>query len=54
MQNHSAGDIAALGYSLPLSPTSWDLGPHQNLFGDNSALNRLNQRFSFGTQIEEV
>ena len=30
-------------YSLPIFPTSWDLGPRQFLFGDNSALKRFNQ-----------
>ena len=44
MQNHSGGDSVALGkVSTNLPPTSWDLGPHQYLFGDNSALNKFNQ-----------
>ena len=30
-------------YSLPLSSTSWDLGPRQYHFRDNSALNPFNQ-----------
>ena len=28
---------------VSLSPSSWDLGPRQCLFGDNSALNKFNQ-----------
>ena len=34
----------ALGivYGLPLPHTSWDLGPHQYLFGDRSALHKFN------------
>ena len=40
--SHSGGDSAALG-SLPLPPTSCDLGPRQYAFGDNSALNKFNQ-----------
>ena len=27
----------------PSPPTSWDLGPRQYLFGDNSALDKFNQ-----------
>ena len=35
---------AALGYSLPLPlHASWDLGPRQDLFGNNSALITFNQ-----------
>ena len=30
MQNHSGGgSVALFWYRLPLSPTSWDFGPHQ-------------------------
>ena len=34
-------------YSLPLSPTSWELGPRQYL-GDNSVLvNKFNQQLTY-------
>ena len=39
---HSGGDSVALGI-VPSSPTFWDLGPRQYLFGDNSALKTFNQ-----------
>ena len=55
--NYSGGDSVALGIespssptsipssptSIPSSPTSWDLCPRLYLFGDNSALNTVNQ-----------
>ena len=34
--------LCSVRYSLPLTPTSWDLGPRQDLFGDNSLLNKFN------------
>ena len=36
MQNHSGGYVVMLGVWSPSSPTSWDLGPRQHLFGDSS------------------
>ena len=33
------------------SPTSWDLGPRQYLFEDNSALNKFNQN---GTKLNRI
>ena len=37
----SGGDSVALGIISLSSPTSWDLGPRQYLFGDNSALGKF-------------
>ena len=41
-RNHFAGGSAALG-RVSIFPTSWDFCPRQYLFGDNLALNQLNQ-----------
>ena len=44
LKHKSGGDSVAIGINQsPSSPTSWDLGPCQYLFGDKSALNRFNQ-----------
>ena len=40
-RNTYGGDSIVLQSSS--FPTSWDLGPHQYLFGDNSVLNQLNK-----------
>ena len=40
--SHCGGDSIALGIVFHF-PTSWDLGPRQYLFGDNSALNYSKQ-----------
>ena len=45
MQNHSGGgSVALFWYRLPLSPTSWDFGPHQYVFGDDLALYKPGER----------
>ena len=42
--NNSPNGLSGREATLNLkSPTSWDLGPRQYLFGDSSALNRFNQ-----------
>ena len=39
----SGGDSVALGIISLSSPTSWDLGPRQYLFGDNWRLTSLKE-----------
>ena len=45
MYSHSsAGRQCSVRYTVfPLTPTSWDLGPHQYLFGGKSVLNKYIQ-----------
>ena len=42
-RSHSGGDSVAVSIKSP-SPSSWDLGPCQYLFWDNSALNKLKKQ----------